>query len=51
MQVFFGSSTESSDLMEEVAAWLEREEGVDILLWTDRRAFPLETTHWTASLN
>lgn len=43
MQVFFGSSTESSELMEEVASWLEREEGISILLWTDRRAFPLGT--------
>jgi predicted nucleotide-binding protein len=41
MQVFFGSSTESSELMEEVGAWLEKEEGVNVLLWTDRRAFPL----------
>jgi pterin-4a-carbinolamine dehydratase len=41
MQVFFGSSTESSELMEEVAAWIEKEEGVDVLLWNDRRAFPL----------
>jgi pterin-4a-carbinolamine dehydratase len=41
MQVFFGSSSECSELMEKIGAWLQEEEDVDVLLWTDARAFPL----------
>src|SRR5690348_4808058 len=41
LQVFFGSSNESVELMEEIASWLQEENDVDILLWTDRRAFPV----------
>ncbi|GLS23548.1 hypothetical protein GCM10007874_65690 [Labrys miyagiensis] len=27
--------------MEELASWLQEEEGIDVLLWTDRQAFPI----------
>jgi phosphoserine phosphatase len=39
MQVFFGSSRESAQCMEQVASWLQAK-GVEVLLWTDAKAFP-----------